>query len=112
MFYQNQDIFNMLFEAIPEGILIVDGNTNIVAANSSAEKMFGYEKGELTNQSLNMLVPIRYQTTHKNQFYYFTSNVVNRKNTRGLYLFGLTKNNHEFPVEIALNPSIFMKKNM
>ena len=111
MFYQNQDIFNMLFEAIPEGILIVDGNTNIVAANSSAEKMFGYEKGELTNQSLNMLVPIRYQTTHKNQFYYFTSNVVNRKNTRGLYLFGLTKNNHEFPVEIALNPfNIYEKK--
>ena len=111
MFYQNQDIFNMLFEAIPEGILIVDGNTNIVAANTSAEKMFGYEKGELTNQSLNMLVPIRYQTTHKNQFYYFTSNVVNRKNTRGLYLFGLTKNNHEFPVEIALNPfNIYEKK--
>jgi len=111
VFYQNQDIFNMLFEAIPEGILIVDGNTNIVAANTSAEKMFGYEKGELTNQSLNMLVPIRYQTTHKNQFYYFTSNVVNRKNTRGLYLFGLTKNNHEFPVEIALNPfNIYEKK--
>ena len=104
MFYQNQDIFNILFEAIPEGIIIVDEHTNIVAANTPAEKMFGYEKGELMNQHLNILVPIRYLTTHKNQFYYFTNKIKDRKKTSGLYLFGLTKNNYEFPLEIALNP--------
>jgi len=104
VFYQNQDIFNILFEAIPEGIIIVDEHTNIVAANTPAEKMFGYEKGELMNQHLNILVPIRYLTTHKNQFYYFTNKIKDRKKTSGLYLFGLTKNNYEFPLEIALNP--------
>jgi len=66
--------------------------------------MFGYEKGELMNQHLNILVPIRYLTTHKNQFYYFTNKIKDRKKTSGLYLFGLTKNNYEFPLEIALNP--------
>ncbi|MFO7674622.1 MAG: PAS domain-containing sensor histidine kinase [Lutibacter sp.] len=110
VFYQNQDILNILFEAIPEGIIIVDENTNIVAANNSAEKMFGYYQGELTNQHLNILVPVRYQTTHKNQFYYFTNRINDRKNTRGLYLFGLTKNNLEFPLEIALNPFTIYEK--
>ncbi|MDO9136633.1 MAG: ATP-binding protein [Lutibacter sp.] len=110
VFYQNQEIFNILFEAIPEGIIVVDENTNIVAANTSAEKMFGYHQGELTNQHLNILVPIRYQTTHKNQFYYFTSKIKDRKKTSGLYLFGLTKNNHEFPLEIALNPFTIYEK--
>lgn len=110
MFYQNQDIFSILFEAIPEGIIIVDEKQNIVAANLSTEKMFGYNKGELTNQSLNILLPLRYQTTHKNQFKYFTNRIKSRKNARGLYLFGLTKNNIEFPLEIALNPFTIYEK--
>lgn len=110
MFYQNQDIFNILFEAIPGGIFIVDKNTNIVATNSSAEKMFGYEKGELLNQPKDILLPKRYLTTHKNQLNYFTNQINKGKNARGLYLFGLTKNNIEFPLEISLNPFTLYEK--
>ncbi len=110
VFYQNQDIFNILFEAIPEGIIIVDENKNIVAANTSAEKMFGYRHGELTNKPKDVLLPERYKTTHKNQFNYFVSQINAGKKTRGLYLFGLTKNNYEFPLEIALNPFTIYEK--
>lgn len=110
VFYQNQAIFNILFEAIPEGIVIVDKNNNIVAANAAAEKMFGYEKGELTNKHRDILVPKRYLTTHKNQYYYFTNQIIRRKNTRGLYLFGLTKNNEEFPLEISIKPFAIYEK--
>ena len=110
-FYQNQDIFKILFEAIPGGIFIVDENTNIVAVNAAAEKMFGYEKGELLNQPKDILLPKRYLTTHKNQLNYFANQFNKGKNTRGLYLFGLTKNNIEFPLEISLNPfSIYEKE--
>lgn len=110
-FYQNQDIFKILFEAIPGGIFIVDENTNIVAVNAAAEKMFGYEKGELLNQPKDILLPKRYLTTHKNQLNYFTNQFNKEKNTRGLYLFGLTKNNIEFPLEISLSPfSIYEKE--
>ncbi|MBK5210304.1 MAG: PAS domain S-box protein [Flavobacteriaceae bacterium] len=110
MFYQNQDILNILFEAIPEGIVIVDKDNNIITANAAAEKMFGYEKGELTNKHRDILVPKRYLTTHKNQYYYFTNQIIKRKNTRGLYLFGLTKNNDEFPLEISLKPFAIYEK--
>lgn len=110
MFYQNQDIFNILFEAIPGGIFIVDKDTNIVAVNSSAEKMFGYEKGELINKPKDILLPKRYLTTHKNQLNYFTNQINKGKNSRGLYLFGLTKNNTEFPLEISLNPFTIYEK--
>ena len=104
MLYQNKDIFNILFEAIPEGIIIVDEKQHIVIANSSSEEMFGYDNGELKNQSLNILLPSRYLTTHKNQLIYFTSRMKSKRNTHGMYLFGLTKKNKEFPIEIALNP--------
>lgn len=104
MLYHNQEIFNILFEAIPEGIIIIDKKQNIVAANLSTEKMFGYNKGELISQHFNYLLPLRYKTTHKNQFIYFTTRIRSKRNAHGLYLFGLTKKNKEFPLEISLNP--------
>ncbi|MBE0423108.1 MAG: PAS domain-containing sensor histidine kinase [Lutibacter sp.] len=110
MFYQNQDIFNILFEAIPGGIFIVDQLTNIVAVNTAAEKMFGYEKGELLNQPKDILLPKRYLSSHKNQLNYFTNQINKGKNTRGLYLFGLTKNNTEFPIEISINQFTIYEK--
>lgn len=104
-------MFNVLFEAFPESVLIVDEKQKIVVANASAEKIFGYEKGELKNQFLNILIPLRYQTTHKNHFNYFTSKSNKTINARGLYLFGLKKNKKEFPVEIGLNTfTIYEKK--
>ena len=109
-FYQNQDIFNILFEAIPGGIFIVDQETNIVAVNAVAEKMFGYEKGELIHKSKDILLPKRYLSTHKNQLNYFTNQLNSGKNTRGLYLFGLTKNNTEFPLEISINSFTIYEK--
>lgn len=109
-FYQNQEIFNILFEAIPGGIFIVDQETNIVAANAAAEKMFGYEKGELIHQPKDILLPKRYLSTHKNQLNYFTNQLNIGKNTRGLYLFGLTKNNSEFPLEISINSFTIYEK--
>ncbi len=36
-----------LFEAASEGIIVVDEYQNIVSSNLAADKMFGYEKGEL-----------------------------------------------------------------
>ena len=107
---QSQDIFNVLFEAFPESVLIVDENQKIVAANSSAEKIFGYKKGKLKDQFLNILIPERYQTTHKSHFNYFMAKDNKIMNADGLYLFGLKKNKKEFPVEIGLNPFILYDK--
>lgn len=109
-FYQNQDIFNILFEAIPAGVFIVDQDTNIVAFNAVAEKMFGYEKGELLNKSKDILLPKRYLSTHKNQLNYFINQINKEKKTHGLYLFGLTKNNKEFPLEVSINSFTLYEK--
>jgi len=104
MFNQNQGAFNLLFEGIPEGVIIVDEKEIIVAANLSAEKMFGYKKGELIKQSLKILIPQKYQTTHKTHFSYFIQKSAIKAGRHGLYLHGITKKEKEFPVEISLNP--------
>jgi PAS domain S-box-containing protein len=105
MFYRNKNIFNTLFEAIPEGVIIVNHLQNIVVANHSAEQMFGYTKGELTNKHLNILIPQQFHQTHGNHFKHFMGNGNIRKISHASELYGRRrKNNEEFPVEIGLNP--------
>lgn len=104
MFYTNEDTFYILFEAIPEGVIIVNNKQLIIAANHSAEKMFGYKKGSLINKPLEILIPQKYRQNHKRIFRTFLKKSSIRKIQHGLDLFGLTKRGRQFPVEIGLNP--------
>lgn len=104
MFHQNKNIFDILFEAIPEGALVVNNNSLIVFANTAVENMFGYNNGELKNQNLNVLIPKRYRVNHKGDFNLFIKNNHTRKAQHSINLYGLKKDNAEFPLEIGLNP--------
>jgi len=104
MFEENQEIFNILFEAVSEGVIVVDKQQTIVACNSSAEKMFGYKKGELINKPLEILIPTKYHANHGSHFKGFTKNSTSRNMGQGRDLFGITKNKKEFPLEVGLNP--------
>ena len=104
MFFQNQNIFNILFEAIPEGVIIVDEAQTILAANTSAEIMFGYKKNELSNKKIDVIIPEKYHLSHKNHFSTFIKSNNIRKTTHSSNLYGLKKNNTQFPIEIGLNP--------
>ena len=104
MFHQNKNIFDILFEAIPEGTIVVNESQIIVAANISVEKMFGYHQEELLNKHLNVLIPPKFKKNHSHNFKLFLDRNKTRKTTHALNLFALTKSNKEFPVEIALSP--------
>jgi len=52
---QSRDILDL----VPEGVLILDSDSRIVSANPQAEKVFGYEAGELLGQPLSLLLPQR-----------------------------------------------------
>jgi len=104
MFFQNRNIFDILFEAIPEGIIIVDEAQTILAANASAETMFGYKKKELSNKKLDVLIPQKYHSHHKHHFAGFIKSNNIRKITHNSNLTGVKKNNTQFPIEIGLNP--------
>jgi len=104
MFFSNQHIFNILFEAIPEGAIIANDKQLIVAVNNAAEEIFRYKKEELINQPVNILIPLKYQSNHKTNFENFLNNKKIRNINYNLNLYGITKNKKEFPIKISLNP--------
>lgn len=111
MFQKNQDVFQILAEAISEGIVIVDSQQKIMATNSSADELFGYQTKELENKDLNTLIPKNYHSNHHNHFESFYKKSEKRLMGRGKHLFGLKKNGEQFPVEVSLNPFTVYGKN-
>ncbi len=104
VFEKNSNIFNLLSEGISEGIILVNTKQEIVATNSSAEEMFGYDKEELIGKSLDCIIPKRYHHKHEGHFSSFMEKSEKRKMGNGRDLSGLRKNGQEFPVEAGLNP--------
>lgn len=104
LFHENEYVFNVLFEAVSESVIVVDQSQTIVANNTAAEKMFGYVKDELQNKHLHILIPKNYHAGHGAHFNSFYKKSSTRQMGVNKDLFGAHKNGHKFPVEVGLNP--------
>ena len=104
MFQKDQDIFNVLFEAVSEGVIVVDNHQKVVSTNTSAEKMFGYKKNELVGQHLNILIPKNYHSGHGAHFKGFIKQNESRQMGKGRDLYGAHKEDSIFPLEVGLSP--------
>jgi PAS domain S-box-containing protein len=92
-----------VLESASEGILLIDTNGRIILVNRAAERMFGYEPGELLGQTLEVLLPDCIRATHhEHRARYFAAPRV-RPMGSGLDLAGRRKDGVEFPVEISLS---------
>jgi PAS domain S-box-containing protein len=93
-----------LLESIPDAIVAVDAQGNIVQVNSQTEQMFGYPHHELLGQKIDLLVPERYRKGHQQHRSDFARQPKIRRMGAGLDLYGRRRDGSEFPVEISLSP--------
>lgn len=96
--------FEKVLEFAPDAIVIVNKQGVIELANLQAEKVFGYSKGELIGNKIEMLVPDRFTHNHPKHIKNFSTSPYVRPMGSGLMLFGKRKDGSEFPVEISLSP--------
>ncbi len=104
VFEKNSNIFNLLSDAVSEGILVINRDKIIVATNSRTDEMFGYEKNELKGSLLNILIPKSYHAEHENHINKYYKRKGRRRMAQGRNLFGVRKTGEEFPLEVGLNP--------
>lgn len=100
----SSDEYQAIFDASPDGLLVVDANGVIRAANPRAEELFGWTTNELVGQSVDMLVPEGVGASHRTHRARFVADPHNRPMGVGLDLRGLRKDGTTFPVEISLSP--------
>ncbi|MFZ0459470.1 MAG: PAS domain S-box protein [Rhodoplanes sp.] len=94
----------LLFEAAPNGMIVIDQAGVIAFANKQIEQLFGYSRGELIGRSVEVLIPERFRAGHPAKRAAFAKNPTTRPMGAGRDLYGVRKNGVEFPIEIGLNP--------
>lgn len=102
---QNGERFRRLLEAAPDAILEVNANGRITLVNAAAEQMFGYARGELIGQSIELLVPSDKRSVHTRYRAGYAENPRVRPMGPGLDLEAQKKDGTLLPVEISLSPN-------
>jgi len=97
-------LFEKLFEASPDAIVVTDEKGQITSINSQVEQLFGYARQELIGQSVEILVPERFRQAHPGHRGTYNAHASVRPMGAGLELFGRRKDGSEFPVDIMLSP--------
>lgn len=104
MLEQQPESLHLILESLPTGTIVVDRAGHIVRVNQQVERWFGYDRGDLLGQPVEVLIPDRFRKTHPGMRdeYFAAPRVrpmgVNRD------LFARRKDGTEFPVDVSLHP--------
>lgn len=95
---------DLVVEASPTAMMMVDRNGAIRLANRAVEQLFDYSRGDLIGKSIEMLVPTGSRARHRQDRAAFFGNPQMRSMGVGRHLKAMRRDGSEFPIEIGLNP--------
>ncbi len=101
---KSEQMLRGLFDFAPDTVVVVDNGGSIVRVNAQVEKMFGYDRGELIGQPIEVLLPDRLKADHVRHRAGYLIEPHARPMGAGLELSGKRKDGSEFPVDIMLSP--------
>ncbi|MBK9424349.1 MAG: PAS domain S-box protein [Bacteroidetes bacterium] len=100
---KNRERLRALFDYATEGIIIASQKGQIVMINPIAEKVLGYETGELTGKQIEVLIPNRMSERHVKHREKYSHNPQPRPMGKGMELYAKKKDGSDLPVEISLS---------
>ena len=101
---KSEERFRQVVESAPSAMVMIGPAGRIVMVNAQTERLFGYAREELLDQTIEKLVPERFRRNHPTLRGTFFINPQSRPMGAGRDLYGLKQDGSEFPIEIGLNP--------
>jgi PAS domain S-box-containing protein len=96
-------VFAALLEATPGAVVCIAADGRVVLANAQAERLFGYERGELIGRPVEILVPDPAGAAHPGHWAEYLANPPHQPMGAGLALAGRRRDASTFPAEISLS---------
>jgi len=98
------DIARELLDASWEAIVVVNNDGDIIYVSVQAERLFGYDAGELIGQKVEVMMPGAFRAQHEKHRASYARSPRSRPLISGLDLKGKCKGGRVFDAEIALTP--------
>lgn len=100
----SQTRFAGILDIASDAVISVDECQRITLFNQGAEKVFGYTRGEVLNQPLDLLLPMRFAQGHRQYVSDFAeSQGEARRMAERSQIFGRRKDGTEFPAEASIS---------
>ncbi len=96
--------FQGLIESLPDAIIAIDSDFNILLVNAQTEKIFGYTRKELFGKPYNILIPERFNEAHAKYCADYFARPTRKTMALHLNAMAKSKDGREFPVEINMSP--------
>ena len=96
--------FRDLLDAAPDAMIVVNSDGKIMLVNTQAEKLFGYQRNELLDQTIEILIPRQFRKQHHGHRDQFAAHPHARPMGGGVEFVALRKDGSEFPADIKLSP--------
>lgn len=96
--------FEGFLECAPDAIVILDSEGTIEQVNSKVEELFGYERGDLIGERLEVLLPEKYRDSHVAHPERFVDDPGMRSAVEEMDLYGLRSDGTEVPIDVSLSP--------
>lgn len=100
---ESETKFRRVAESAKDAIITADRTGKIAFCNSAAAKMFGHSAKDLIGQPISILMPQRFREAHERGMARVVASGESRLINETVELFGITKDGHEFPIELSLS---------
>ncbi|MFN8375024.1 MAG: PAS domain S-box protein [Anaerolineae bacterium] len=104
---QAENRFRALMESAPDAMVVINPEGKIVLVNTQAEKLFGYDRRQMLQREVELLMPAADYPHHSKRRENFMGHPQIQTMGAGLELWAQRADGSRFPVEVSLSPIEF-----
>jgi PAS domain S-box-containing protein len=95
-----------MLHSMPDGVVMIEDGGRIVFANRRAESLFGYSRGELLGQNIEILIAPARRDAHRDHRARYGEAPLPRPMGGGARLLGVRRDGSGLPVDVSLSPLV------
>ncbi|MBF0124868.1 MAG: EAL domain-containing protein, partial [Magnetococcales bacterium] len=103
---EQEERMHAFMDSAVDGMVMIDGKGIIQSVNPAMERIFGYRQEEMVGKNVSMLMPSPHREQHDQYLQRHIASGITRTVGTAREVFGTTKENSLFPVELSVGKFI------